>query len=283
MIEITALSCGYGKREVLKGINLHLRQGEMVGILGPNGSGKSTLILALSGVLPYRSGSIRIAGKEISKTSARWRARYMASVPQRSELTFPFKCLSVVLMGRYPLLSRWGGYSAEDTEKALEAMEQTETIHLAQRMITEVSGGEAQRVIIARALAQQTEILLLDEATSNLDVAKKVQIFDLLRKKNTQGVTLLCAMHDLNLAALYCKRLIFLREGKVVLDGPTDETFNDKTLSEIYETDIKVSRHPTTGRPQAHFVPGDDHQESDPSDYGSDASRELPGLGDTDY
>ena len=258
MIKITSLSCGYGKMEVLKDIDFHLKEGELAGLLGPNGSGKSTLILAIGGVLPYRSGSLLVAGKEIEETSARWRARHMASVPQRSELTFPFRCLSVVLMGRYPYLSRWGGYSVQDMEEVLDAMEQTDTIQLAERMVTEVSGGEAQRVVIARALAQKTEVLLLDEATSNLDVAKKIQIFDLLKKRNSRGTTLLCAMHDLNLAALYCTRLIFLKEGRIVLDGPTQETFNDRKLSEIYETDIRVSRHPATGSPQAHFVPGQD-------------------------
>jgi len=230
MIEINSLFCGYGKTEVLKDINLHLKPGEFAGILGPNGSGKSTLLFALAGVLPYGSGSILINGEEIAGISARFRARLIASVPQRSELSFPFKCLSIVLMGRYPFLSRFGGYSPQDMDSALSAMEQTETIHLAQRMITEVSGGEAQRVIIARALAQETGILLLDEGTSNLDVAKKIQVFDLLRRKNAKGATLLCAMHDLNLAALYCKRLIFLKSGKIVFDGPTNETFNDENL-----------------------------------------------------
>jgi iron complex transport system ATP-binding protein len=281
MIELKALSCGYGKREVIKGIDLQLKDGELAGILGPNGSGKSTLILALSGVLSYRSGSIKVAGEEISRTTARWRARQMASVPQKSELTFPFKCLSVVLMGRYPYLSRWGGYSEGDMNKALDAMEQTDTIQFAQRMITEVSGGEAQRVIIARALAQETGILLLDEATSNLDVAKKIQIFDLLRRKNAQGTTLLCAMHDLNLAALYCQRLIFLKDGRIFLDGPTQETFTDKNLSEIYETDVRVSKHPVTGSPQAHFVPGKEDR-IDRADHGSDRPVESSRLGDTD-
>ncbi len=166
--------------------------------------------------------------------------------------------------------------------KALDAMEQTDTIQFAQRMITEVSGGEVQRVIIARALAQETGILLLDEATSSLDVAKKIQIFDLLKRKNTRGMTLLCAMHDLNLAALYCNRLIFLKDGRIVLDGPTHETFTDKNLSEIYETDVRVSRHPVTGSPQAHFVPGlegrIDHAHDRPH-----GSVEPTRLGDRDH
>ena len=281
MIEIKALTCGYGKQDVLKGIDLNLKKGELAGILGPNGSGKSTLLLTLSGVIAYRSGSIKVAGEEINRTTARWRARRMASVPQKSELTFPFKCLSVVLMGRYPYLPRWGGYSKEDMDKALEAMERTETIEFAERMITEISGGEAQRVIIARALAQETGILLLDEATSSLDVAKKIRIFDLLKSKNAGGMTLLCAMHDLNLAALYCERLIFLKNGRIVLDGSTQETFTNKNLSEIYETDVKISRHPVTGSPQAHFVPGADSR-IDPIDHGSRWPVESTRLGDTD-
>ncbi len=256
MIEIESLNCGYGNRDVLRGINLRLEEGEMAGILGPNGSGKSTLLRAIAGVIPTRNGCIRLAGQEIGKVGFRWRARRVASVPQRSAPSFPFSCLSVVLMGRYPYLTGWGDYSPRDMDVALEVMEQTETFPLAHRRINEVSGGESQRVLIARALAQETEILLLDEATSSLDVARKIHVFDLLTRKNHQGTTLLCVMHDLNLAALYCRRLIFLKDGRVVLDGPTGETFNDKNLSEIYETDIRVSRHPITGCPQAHFVPG---------------------------
>ena len=275
MIEINSLFCGYNKKDALKEINLCLKSGELAGILGPNGSGKSTLLLAIAGILPYRSGSIRIRGKEIADTTAQYRAKLMASVPQKSELSFPFKCLSIVLMGRYPFLSRFGGYSRRDMDKALNAMEQTETIHLAHRMITEVSGGEAQRVIIARALAQESEILLLDEATSCLDVARKIDVFDLFRKKNSTGTTLLCAMHDLNLAALYCSRLIFLKKGRIILDGPTEETFNNKNLSKIYETDVRVSQHPVTGSPQAHFVPGH-AREHQPFDHGSGRQGNIP-------
>ncbi|MEW6668734.1 MAG: ABC transporter ATP-binding protein [Thermodesulfobacteriota bacterium] len=258
MIRVDSLTCGYGKQEVLKGLSFQVKEGEFVGILGPNGSGKSTLLLSLAGVLPYRRGSIRVKGEELASTPPRQRARIVASVPQRSEVSFPFKCLSMVLMGRYPYLSRWGGYGPEDHEAAVRAMEETDTLYLAGRLITQVSGGEAQRVILARAMAQSTEVLLLDEATSNLDAAKKVQVFDLLRRKNVAGITVLCAMHDLNLAALYCKRLLFLKSARIMLDGTIAETFTDELLSKIYETDIRVSRHPVTGDPQAHFVPGRD-------------------------
>ncbi len=255
MIETASLHCGYGDHEVLRGISLEVRSGEMTGILGPNGSGKTTLLLALAGVIPVRSGTIRLAGRNIRGQRPRWIARHVASVPQRSDVSFPFKCLSLVLMGRYPYVDGWGRYSARDLDAAVDAMEETRTSHLAHRLIREVSGGEAQTVTIARALAQETEILLLDEATSNLDVARKIEVFDLFAEKNRAGATLLCVMHDLNLAALYCKRLVFLKEGRVALDGPTVEIFNDRNLSEIYGTQIRVSAHPVTGAPQAHFVP----------------------------
>ncbi|MDY7037750.1 MAG: ABC transporter ATP-binding protein, partial [Thermodesulfobacteriota bacterium] len=226
MIQIQSMHCGYKGKEVLQNINLHIKKGELAGILGPNGSGKTTLLLAIAGVLEVNSGSIRVAGEDIQNASTRWRARQMASVPQKTEVSFPFRCLSLVLMGRYPYLSRWGGYSREDMNEAFSAMEQTDTLHLAQRLTTEISGGEAQRVIISRTLAQKSPVLLLDEATSSLDVARKIQVFDLLRRKNrSKNMTLLCAMHDLNLAALYCERLIFLKHGRIVVDGPIEKTF----------------------------------------------------------
>ncbi len=257
MIHVQELTCGYGAVRVLEGVTFHVAPGEMLGVLGPNGSGKTTLLHVLAGVLQPVGGRVRVAGQDLRATSARWRARRMASVPQKSVVTFPFRTLSVVLMGRYPYLSRWGGYTARDLDAAVEAMEQTATLPLADRLISEVSGGEAQRVIIARALAQDPEILLLDEATSSLDVARKIQVFDLLRRKNREeGTTVICAMHDLNLAALYCDRLVFLKEGRIALDGATDELFTSEHLSTIYETPVMVSRHPATGGPQAHFVPG---------------------------
>ncbi len=256
MIEIDALTCGYGNRDVISGISLRIDKGEMVGILGPNGSGKTTLVLALAGAIPVRRGNIRIDGQDIRTQTARDLARKVASVPQKSELSFPFRCLGVVLMGRYPYLDGWGGHSESDLEVAMEAMEQTSTLHLASRSFREISGGEAQTVTIAMALAQQTRIILLDEATANLDVARKINVFDMLSTKNRAGMTLICVMHDLNLAALYCKRLIFMKNGSIACDGRTEEVFNDHTLTEIYDTEVRVAPHPVNGVPQAHFVPG---------------------------
>ena len=258
MILMEDVYSGYGRREVLRGVSLEIRRGEMVGILGPNGSGKTTLLLTLSGVLPCRRGSIRIDGDLLGELEAKEQARRMASVPQRLDAAFDLRVLSVVLMGRYPHMSFLGGYSDRDEEIALRAMGETRTDIFRDRLMAELSGGEFQRVLIARALAQETNILLLDEAASGLDIARKVEIYDLLRLKKKQGSTILSTIHDINLAALYCERLVFLKKGRVVLDGPAREIFTEKNLAEIYETSIKVSPHPLTGAPQAHIVPGAD-------------------------
>lgn len=257
MIEIRSLRCGYGAVNVIDDLSLGVPRGDMVGILGPNGSGKTTLLLAMSGVIVPQAGLVAIDGTDIRDFRPCAVARRMASVQQRPEVSFGLKVLSVVLMGRYPHLDGWGDYSGEDVRMALDVLDRLGIAHLARRPINEVSGGEAQLAVIARALCQDTDILLLDEATSSLDAARKIEVFDLLTRKNMEGVTLLCVMHDLNLAALYCRRLVFLKGGRIFADGPTEDVFNDRTLSELYGTEVRVTRHPTADRPQAHFVPGE--------------------------
>jgi len=256
LIRVEGLTARYGQTVVLHGLNFHAAEGELIGLLGPNGSGKTTLLHCLSRVVPYNAGKVVVSGRDLAAYSARKLARVEASVPQRLEISFPFKCIEVVLMGRYPYQREFGTNNEDDLSKAMEAMRLTDTLDLAQRRINEVSGGEAQRVIIARALAQETAIILLDEATANLDVSHKIQMFDLFSEMNQRGRTFICAMHDLNLAALYCQRLIFLKDGQICIDGPTLETFTGENLSKVYQTEVKITEHPDTGAPQAMFVPG---------------------------
>jgi iron complex transport system ATP-binding protein len=256
MMRLENVSAAYGRRTVLHEVNLSIEAGEMAGLLGPNGSGKTTLLLAAAGVLPLSGGRIYIDGRPLEELSARGVARRLASNPQRLGAAFDLNVLSVVLMGRYPYLRFLGGYDDEDLAIARASMRETGVDRFEDRLTGQLSGGEFQRVIIARTLTQKTPMILLDEAASGLDIARKIEIYDLLQEKHQQGTTILTAIHDLNLAALYCRRLIFIKGGRIVLDGPVDEVFTAENLEDIYETKIYVHPHPAAEAPQAHLAPG---------------------------
>jgi iron complex transport system ATP-binding protein len=268
VIVCQGLRAGYGRREVLSGIDLTVSRGEMVGLLGPNGAGKTTLLLALTGAIAPMAGRVCLAGCDLAQLPARRRARLAAAVPQRADAALDLTVGGLVLMGRYPYLSLLGGYGPEDEAAAASALAETGLTHLADRPCRELSGGEFQRALIARALAQAADVLVLDEASANLDMARKVEVHDLLAARNASGVTVVAALHDINLAALYCRRLVFLKDGHVVADGPVATVFTQQTLSRIYETDIVVLPHPRTGTPQALVVPGGDHPAWRPADPG---------------
>jgi len=255
VIHLQNACCGYPQREVLRGIDLHVRRGLVTGLLGPNGGGKSTLLLTLAGVLPLRSGSLSIDGQDATLLKPRQRARLVCSVPQSAEPPQGLTCLSMVLMGRYPHLSFLGTYGPQDRQAALAAMARTATLEFERRPVEQLSGGEFRRVLMARALAQGSPLMLLDEVTSGLDMARAVEIMDLLKTGTRQGLTALAAIHDLNLAALYCDRLVLLKNGGLLAQGPTREVFCRELLMELYETDMVVAPHPVTGAPQAHLVP----------------------------
>jgi len=260
MIRVANLHCGYGRpnadRDVLHGIDLIVARGELVGLLGPNGSGKTTLLLAISGLLPARAGKIEVAGVDIASLTPRQRALSLSCVPQRAEVPPGFTVRELVLMGRFAHTGMFEDYGPKDFAAVEAALSDAHAGDLAERQASQLSGGEIQRVLIARALAQGRETLLLDEAVSALDMARRVEAYDLLAALHERGSTILSAVHDLNLAALYCPRLVFLKAGRVALDGPTAEIFTEENLKDIYETDIRVGPHPVTGAPQAHLVPG---------------------------
>lgn len=263
MIELSRVHAGYGRRtdspggsDVLHGVSLSVAPGELVGLLGPNGSGKTTLLLVLSGVLAPRSGSVTLDGAPLHRMRPRERARRIAAVPQRPEHIPDLDALSLVLMGRYPHTTLLRGYGPDDHAAAVAALRDTGCAHLAARGARTLSGGELQRVLLARALAQGADTLLLDEATAGLDVARALDILDLLHARHLAGARIVAAVHDLNLAALYCTRLIFLKHGRVVEDGPVDRTFTAAVLSEVYEAPVVVRPHPVTGAPQASYMPG---------------------------
>lgn len=256
MIRLSGLRAGYGGVEVLHAIDLAIAPGEMVGLLGPNGAGKTTLLLAATGILAPTAGTVRLAGRDVATLPARQRARLVAAVPQRAESVGDFTVAALVAMGRYPHARFLGGPTAADEAACREAMDAVGVAHLATRRLHELSGGEFQRVLAARALAQQARALVLDEASAGLDIARKMELYGLLAARNAAGTTVVAALHDVNLAALFCKRLVFLKSGRIAADGPTADVFTSQTLSRIYDADILVIPHPRNGLPQALAVPG---------------------------
>lgn len=256
MMEVSHLRCGYPGRMVLKGVSFTVRSGEFLGILGPNGSGKTTLLMAVSGIVPLAGGSVHLRGTSLGAIKPRDRALTMASVAQDSQVRFPFSCEDVVRMGRYPHQKRFRMDSAEDERVVRKVLRITDCEELADRLITGISGGERQRVSMAKALAQEAPILLLDEATSAMDIHRKLQIFRALQQLNLEeDLMILAVLHDVNLAALFCRRLLFLKEGRVVADGPTEDVLTSEILREIYDTEVLVQEIPGVGKKQVVFVP----------------------------
>lgn len=255
MIACHDISAGYGAHTVLHGIHLSAQAGETVALLGPNGSGKTTLLRTLSGVLQPSEGRIFLgegsSAVEIVRLSARQRARQVAVVPQRVDHLPHMQARDMVLLGRYAYLSWWGAYSAADYAAADSALAATGAQGLAERFLKELSGGELQRVLLARALAQQSPVLLLDELSAGLDVARMKELFDLLEMRRRAGACVLTVMHDLNLAALYATRLVGLQAGRILFDGPVTQVFTEEHLSTLYETPIHVFSHPVCPVPQA--------------------------------
>ncbi len=256
-LEVRDITVSYGDTQVLRGLTLSIAQGEMAGLLGPNGSGKTTLLHALLGLVPVQSGLVRLFGRDLRHLPAKERARLAGMVPQKVNTPFPFRVYEVVLMGRYPHISYWGGYGEKDHLFASQALEQTGVKHLSERLFPSLSGGEQQMSLLARLQAQNPRIFLLDEATSALDIKRKIEALDFisgLRRKH--GVTVLAVFHDINLAALYCSRLIFLKEGCIKHDGPAESVLVPENIKDVFETDVMVMRHPINGAPQVFFVPG---------------------------
>lgn len=248
-LRIRGLRFAYGRRTVLDDVRLDVDRGSIVGLLGPNGSGKSTLVRVVSGVLGGYRGEVALFGREVRATPARERARRLAVVPQESSFSFPFTALEIVLMGRHPHVGGLAFESDDDVGRARAALERCGAGDLADRPIQELSSGERQRVVFARALAQEPDCLLLDEPASFLDIRHQVELYDRVRDlAEGSGVAVLTVLHDLNLAAEYCDRIVLLREGAVLAAGPTSETFTYANLRETFGTDVYVDLNDLTGR-----------------------------------
>jgi iron complex transport system ATP-binding protein len=255
-LETRGLRYAYDGRPATREVDLSAGAGEVVGLLGPNGSGKSTLIKILSGVLDGYQGSATIDGREVRDLPRRELARRIAVVPQESVFGFPFTALQIVLMGRHPHLAGLAFETRADIELAEAALERCGASALADRPIHELSSGERQRVVFARALAQQPAGLLLDEPASFLDIRHQVELYDAVRELASCGVTVLTVLHDLNLASEYCDRIYLLREGRVEASGSTSEVLTYSNLTRVFETDVYVDTNALTGKLLVVPLPG---------------------------
>ena len=245
------IRAGYPGREVLRDVSLTVAPGESVALLGHNGSGKTTLLRVLAGQLAPDAGRVLLEGREPAALSPRERARRIAVVPQRAEF-FPSQIVrDMVLLGRYAHLGWWGVYAAHDYEAADQALASAGARELAQRRMGELSGGEVQRVMLARALAQESRLLLLDELAAALDWARVVELFDLLEQRRRAGMAIVMAVHDCSLAAQYATRLVGLKQGRVLFDGPPETVFTEENLGALYDLSLCVFAHPRNGLPQA--------------------------------
>lgn len=251
LLHINNIRFGYNAIPVLRDIAFTVKKGEIVGIIGPNGSGKTTLLKIIDGLITPQAGEVLVAGQDIRNIKRKEVASVIAFVPQELSLIFPFSVREVVMMGRYPHLDDLHFEGSRDHLIVREAMELTDTLSLADRMMHHISGGERQRVLVARALAQKPQIMLLDEATAFLDIRHQITLFELInRLHETQGLTVLMVTHDINLAARYTDRIILLKEGTMRSMGTPDMVITEDTIREVYETDVLVDKHPRTGAPR---------------------------------
>lgn len=244
-LEVQSLSVHYGKVKALSQINMTVEPGKIVALVGPNGAGKSTLIRAISGILPIQAGAILYDGQNLLGLGHSRRAKILAVVPQARQLGGAFSVEQTVMLGRTAYMNWLGIASEEDKEAVCWAMEQTGISGLALRRNAELSGGEQQRVLLARALAQKTPILLLDEPTNHLDLQHQIHflslIVDLVRKEN---LAVLMAMHDLNQVSTYADQVVFLMNGSMLALGSPKDVLTMETIELAYKTKVDIIHHP---------------------------------------
>lgn len=242
LLEARDLSFAYDGRQVLSAVSLGVARGELLGVVGPNGAGKSTLLRVLLGILPPRSGEVRLGGDPIASLSRAEIARRAAFLPQGARSDFAFTCREIVAMGRTPWLGRFRPEGDADRAAIAEAMRRTESEPFAGRSVIELSGGERQRVFLARAIAQGAPVLVLDEPNANLDLLHAFHLVDLVRDHARRGAAAIAALHDLNLAARVCDRILVLKEGRGVALGPPATVLTADLLASVFGVRARVGR-----------------------------------------
>lgn len=251
-IKCVETSAILGGKEIVKSVTVDIKEKKFIGIVGPNGSGKSTLLKCIYRVLKPSGGVIYLDDKELNKFSVKESARKMAVVSQHNYYNFDFSVQDVVLMGRAPHKKQMERDTAEDYKIVYEALKKVEMEDFSSRSFSTLSGGEQQRIILARALAQQTECLILDEPTNHLDIKYQLQILNIVKKLD---ITVISALHDLNIAAMYCDELYVIKNGSIMAHGTPKEILTVSLLKEIYEVDTKIIEDDETGIIHVLFSP----------------------------
>jgi iron complex transport system ATP-binding protein len=235
LFSLTNISCAYGATRALQNLTLTLEDNKFYGLIGPNGSGKTTLLDLLLGNIKPVSGTVSFKDKPLKAWDRRSLAREIALVPQEFGLNFDFSVEELILMGRHPHIPRFANPSDHDLAMVREIMEELGISSLRKRFVTQLSGGEKQRVIVARALAQETQVLVLDEATSNLDIHHSIHIFQVVKNRvATKGGSVIAAIHDLNFAAAFCDEIILLEQGQVAAIGPPKTVLTPQSLKDVF-------------------------------------------------
>lgn len=254
LFSLADVSFAYGTTPILQDINLDLPPGKFYGVVGPNGCGKTTLLDLLTGAKKQLTGTLVYKGKELQSYARRDLARQLALVPQEFDTGFGFTVEEIVLMGRHPHIDRFSAPSQEDWLAVDQAMECIGIDKLRDRYTNNLSGGQKQRTVVARALAQNASVLLFDEATSSLDVKYTLQIFNIAhRLVQSEGRTVIAVIHNLNLAAAYCDQLLFIKDGRIVRYGPTEQTMTAATIAEVFDVQAKVVFDPFNNTKQVSF------------------------------
>ncbi len=255
-LQIKDLSFSYTERKIIEDVSLHVCSGELVGIIGPNGSGKSTVLKNLYRALKPDSGVLMLDGEDLLKMNVKKSAAKVGVIGQENTVPFDFNVEDIVAMGRSPHKKLFDGDTQSDKNIVHESLAHVGMQDKANRNYRNLSGGEKQRALLARVLAQQTDLLLMDEPTNHLDIYYQLQIFDLIK---SLGVTVLSAIHDLNMAALYCNRLYVLKAGRLYKTGAPEEVLTSETIRNVYGVRADVTIHPVTRKVAITYLPENLH------------------------
>ncbi|PKP58714.1 MAG: ABC transporter [Candidatus Altiarchaeales archaeon HGW-Altiarchaeales-1] len=240
-IVVNDLHFKYNNTKIIDGITFKLEDGKFYGIIGPNGAGKTTLLKLMSKILKPAKGEIFIGNKNIAEISYAEIAKVIAYVPQNSSF-YPFSVFDYVMLGRIPYLKRLQKESKKDREIVENGLKFTDTLKFKDKSITEISGGEKQRAVIAKALAQEPKILFADEPISQLDIKYQIETLKIFKQLTKQGIMVVCALHDLNLAAMFCDFLILMDEGKILATGNPEEVLTEENIKNVYGIDVEIKR-----------------------------------------